>query len=388
MSIPVDFDALHMIADVCVGISTVGCCYLLIASVAVLRFPHRGSAPPVRQPPVTILKPLHGAEPELGPRLAALCQQKYTAQVQIVCGVQTADDPAIDVVHELAAAMPGAAISLKIDAREHGKNRKVSNLANMMSEAQHPLLVMSDSDIEVGPDYLANVIAELQKPSVLAVTCPYYGVAAAGRWSQCAALSINTHFLPGVITGLALGLARPCFGSTIAMHRSTLSRIGGFESVADCLADDYAIGESVRALGYDVSITNFALGHRCDQPSLRSFLKHEIRTARTIKAINPIKYFGSVAMHPFPLALLAVTLGSPDMIYLVIIALLCRCALCLCVEHAFSLPKQAYKLIPVLDLIAFAVFILSFFDSRVSWHGFTYLTEPGNYMIVERSSGE
>lgn len=388
MSMPVDFDVLHMAIDVCVGASTIGCCYLLIASVAVLRFPHRKAAPPARQAPVTILKPLHGAEPELGSRLAAFCQQEYTAQVQIVCGFHTADDPAIDVVRELAATMPGAAICLKIDAREHGKNRKVSNLANMMSEAQHPLLIISDSDIEVGPDYLANVISELQKPSVLAVTCPYYGVAGAGRWSQCAALSINTHFLPSVITGLALGLARPCFGSTIAMHRSTLSRIGGFDSVADCLADDYAIGESVRALGYDVSITRFALGHRCHQPSLKSFVKHEIRTARTIKAIDPVKYAGSIVMHPFPLALFAVMLGSPDMIYLAVIALLCRCALCLCVEHAFSLSKQAYKMIPVLDLIAFAVFILGFLDSRVSWHGFTYLTEPGNYMIAERSSGE
>lgn len=388
MSVPVDFDLARMIADVCIGVSTIGCFYLLVASVAVLRFPHCKAAPGGRQAPVTILKPLHGAEPELGPRLGAFCRQEYTAAVQIVCGVHSADDPAISIVRELAASMPEAALSLKIDAREHGKNRKVSNLANMMSEAQHPLLVMSDSDIEVGRDYLANIAAELQKPNVLAVTCPYYGVAAAGFWSQCAALSINTHFLPGVIAGLALGLARPCFGSTIAMHRSTLSRIGGFESVADCLADDYAIGESVRALGYDVSITSFALGHRCDQPSLKSFVKHEIRAARTIKAIDPVKYLGSVIMHPFPLAVVAMALGSSDTIYLAIIALLCRCALCLCVEHAFSLCKQTYKMIPILDLIAFAVFIFSFLDSRVSWHGFTYSTKPGNYMIAERSSGE
>lgn len=388
MSLPIDFNVIDLLADVCGGASTIGCCYLLIASVAVLRFPHRKMPPPARPTPVTILKPLHGAEPELGQRLAAFCDQEYAAPVQIVCGVQTAEDPAIHVVRELAADMPDAVLNLKIDAHEHGKNRKISNLANMLSEARYPVLVMSDSDIEVERDYLSRVVAELQKPNVLAVTCPYYGVAAAGSWSHCAALSINTHFLPGVITGLMLGLARPCFGSTIAMHRSTLSRIGGFESVADCLADDYAMGEAVRALGYDVSITSFALGHSCCQESLGSYVKHEIRAARTIKAIDPVKYFGSVVMHPFPLALLAVLLGSYDAAYLAVIAILCRCALCLCVEHSFALSKQVYRMIPLRDLISFGVFVFSFLDTRVCWHGFTYWTEPGNYAIMERSSGE
>src|SRR5215472_12377776 len=145
------------IASVCVTGATLGCIYMLLTSVLVLRF---GRGRTVRDRctlPVTILKPLHGAEPRLFAQLASFCNQDYGGPVQLVFGAHDRSDPAIEVVQRLETALAGKNIDLKIDPREHGTNPKVSNLVNMMSLARHDILVMADSDIQVGPNYLAEV---------------------------------------------------------------------------------------------------------------------------------------------------------------------------------------------------------------------------------------
>ena len=174
-----------------------------------------------------------------------------------------------------------------IETKVHGLNRKVSNLVNMAPCIRHDVVVLADSDMRVDPDYLSRVIAALEEPGVGAVTCLYYGVPVAGPWSSLAALAINAHFLPGVVVGLAVGLARPCFGSTLALRRRTLSEIGGFIAFVDCLADDYAMGKALRARGLHDCDT--ALRHRpyVHQTSAREFWRHELRWARTIKSIDP-----------------------------------------------------------------------------------------------------
>ena len=200
-------------------------------------------------PAVTILKPLHGLEPNLYANLAGFCAQDYPSPVQIVFGVDDPADPAIAVVRKLIADFPDRDLTLVINARRHGENRKVSNLINMARQALHEVLVVSDSDIVVAPDYLDHIVAALAQPGVGLVTCLYRGAAAAGIWSRLSAAAIDYHFLPNVLVGLKLGLAAPCFGSTIALRRKTLAEIGGFEAVADQLADDYALGALVRRAG-------------------------------------------------------------------------------------------------------------------------------------------
>src|SRR5690242_20397056 len=125
-----------------------------------------------------------------------------------------------------------------------------------------------------------------------------------------AALSANVHFLPNVIAGVALGLARPCFGATIAMTRDTLWRIGGFAAFADQLWDDYAIGDAVRAAGYTVAVAPFAVGHVHTDATARQLAESQVRQVCTIKSIDPIGHAGSIVTHPFPLALIAVALGG------------------------------------------------------------------------------
>jgi ceramide glucosyltransferase len=373
-----------LVAKLLVAVAGLGCLYLLVGCVAVSTFAARRRATACAPVPVTILKPLHGAEPCLSRRLSSFCRQDYGAPVQVICGVQDPADPAVAIARLLAASPEAPRFDLVIDARAHGSNPKISNLINMMAAAKHDVLVMADSDMEVGPDYLARIVAELQRPGVGAVTCVYHGVPLSGRWSTHAALGINSHFLPNVVTAVTLHLDRPCFGSTIAISRSLLSRIGGLSAFADQLADDYEIGEAVRAAGYEVAIPPFTLGHACFHERLRGLLARELRAARTVRGIAPLGYAGAFVTHPFPLALAGTLLGGEYGLVVAAAALACRFALCICAERAFQLPRQPYWLIPSRDLLSFGVYVWSFFGMRVQWRGSRYRVAADGSLLSDR----
>src|SRR5262249_45525652 len=222
--------------------------------------------------------------------LLSCWRQDWGAPVRVMCGVKAASDPAVAIARLLAASPDAPRFDLVVDARAHGSNPKISNLINMLAIAQHDVLVLADSDIEVGPEYLARIVAELQQPGVGAVTCLYHGVPLSGRWSSHAALGINTHFLPNAVTALTVRLVRPCFGSTIAISRNLLSRIGGLAAFADQLADDYEIGRAVRNAGHEVAVPAFTIGHACFHERLRGLLARGLRGARTGRSIAPGGY--------------------------------------------------------------------------------------------------
>ncbi len=363
-------DVLRWSVDALLAGATLGCAYLLFAGFLAIRFRSRADNAETRPVPVTILVPMCGHEPGLEQRLTALYDQRYGAPVQLVCGISNSEDPAIAAVERVIAAHPDAAIDLHIDPLVHGGNLKVSNLINMAEHARHETLMLIDSDIEVGPDHLAEVIGELQRPGVGAVTCLYHGVAVGGLWARLAAMGINTHFLPNVIVALATGLGEPCFGATIALSHDTLRRIGGFRAFSDHLSDDYAIGQAVRELGLDVAVPPFALGHVCSDGSAYQLLAAQIRYARTIKSIDPAGYVGAVISHPFPLALAAALLGGGGhALALAAIALTCRMALCWRMERQFAARAGSYLLVPLHDLMSFAVYVASFFGTTVKWRG-------------------
>jgi ceramide glucosyltransferase len=360
------------VANFCVAAGTIGCVYTLIAAALVLRFAQRVGQGGDAQPSVTILKPLCGLEPDLFGRLLAFGHQHYDGPVQVVFGSQDRSDPAIGIVKQLQAACADLPVDLAVDPRAYGTNRKVANLINMTKLARHEIVVLSDSDIEVGPTYLADVVAELHKPGVGAVTCLYHGVTGGGIWSRLSAMSINTYFLPNVVLARSIGLAQPCFGATIALRSETLEEIGGFHAFADCLADDYAVGEAVREAGYDVAIPPFSVGHVCFEQTAAELLRHQMRQSRTIRSIDPVGYAGAIITHPFALALLGALLGSPVGLLVAAIAVVCRTALTLAVERAFALPRHPYWLIPFRDLMAFTTFVSGFFGTSVSWRGSRY----------------
>jgi ceramide glucosyltransferase len=286
------------------------------------------------------------------------------------------------VVERLREEAATRDIELVIDPTIHGANRKVASLINMAPRIRHDVVIISDSDIRAEPDYLARVTAALQQDDVGAVTCLYHGVAAGGLWSQLGALAINAHFLPSVVVGVASGLAQPCFGSTIALRRSTLAAIGGFAAFADRLDDDYAIGAAVRRQGHAVAIPPFTVAHLCSEPSFKELWRHELRWARTIRSIDPLGHAGSAVTHALPFALIAMLLAPWSGLLapaaaVALAAVLCRAVLVRRIAQAFGLPPQPNWLLPVRDLVSFAVFVASFLGRRVSWKGHRYRLDSG-----------
>jgi ceramide glucosyltransferase len=373
-------------------IAVAGCGFLVAATILVARAAGSPARPhALAVPAVTVLKPLHGDEPGLRDNLGSFCNQNYPGPIQVVFGVQDPGDGAVAVVEHLQKIQAARDLDLVIDTKVHGLNRKVSNLVNMAPRIRHDVVVLADSDMRVGTDYLSRVTAALDEPGVGAVTCLYYGVPVAGMWSSLSALAINAHFLPGVVFGSALGLARPCFGSTLALRRQTLGEIGGFIAFVDCLADDYAIGAALRARGHTISIPSFAVAHMCTEASARDFWRHELRWARTIKSIDPLGYAGSILAHPLPWALIAALLGAGSTAFLPAIAIAlasigCRVALLRQVERAYVLPPQAYWLVPARDLLSFILFVVSFFGRDVSWKGHRYRMVAGGSWVSDRGS--
>jgi ceramide glucosyltransferase len=363
--------------EFCLAGAVFGCLYMALACVLTLRFgQHRREGTRAGHdkvpPPVTLLIPLCGHEPGLASRLRAVCAQAYPAPVQVLCGVSDPGDPAIAVVRALAVELPPGTIDLHLDGRLHGRNLKMSNLMNMMEHARHDVLVMIDSDIEVDSNYLTRVVDELHDPDVGVVTCLYTGVAEGGVWAQLSAMGINLQFLPSAIVAITLGLARPCFGATIAIRRKTLREIGGLGRFADQLWDDYAIGEAVRAAGYQVAVPALALGHVCADASATELHARQLRYARTIGNIEPLGHAGAVITHPFALALLAVPFGGGSTaVVLALVALACRAGLGAAIAYRFGIENR-YRLLPLRDLCAFAAYVMSFFGGTVTWRGQRY----------------
>jgi ceramide glucosyltransferase len=294
--------------------------------------------------------------------------------VQFLFGVHDSADPALQTVDDLRRHFPEADITVVADTRLYGPNRKISNILNMLPQARHDVLVFADSDVSVGPNYLRNVIGELQKPGVGLVTCAYRGQPDPGFWPRLSAKATNYQFLPGVVTGLALGLARPCFGQTIVMRRDTLEKIGGFTPFVRHLAEDHAIGEAVRLLGEKVVIPPFTISHACVESSAAQLIAHELRWSRTIRRIDPLGHLGSALVHPFAFALLAVifSAGGWWAWSLALAAMCARLALKLLSDRALKQAHRDLWLLPFWDIVSFAIFVASFWSSRVIWRGVSF----------------
>jgi ceramide glucosyltransferase len=253
------------------------------------------------------------------------------------------------------------------------------------------LVVLADSDIIVEPDYLNRLTSALEGEGVGAVTCLYRGVARAGLWSKLCAMGVDYAFLPNVVTGLALKMAKPCIGATVALRRATLERIGGFAPLKDQLADDFILGANVRKLGLKVAIADFIVLHAHAEQSLSDLWRQEIRWARTIRSLDPLGYFGSTMTHPFGWALLAMLVGGfePGEALLFCVAVLCRLTLQDEVDRRFPAQIHAIYLAPLRDLLGFALFWASFLPSQLHWRGQDFeLRDDGVMTPIEEERAE
>jgi ceramide glucosyltransferase len=343
----------------------------VVAAVAAhLRRAPKSAAP---QPPITILKPLCGAEPGLHDNLRSFCLQNYP-EFEIVFGVRDAADPACAVVRRLISEFSSLPIRLVVEPTLHGSNRKVSNLINMLPFAQHELLVMADSDAFVGDDYLATVAAPLNDQGVGLVTCLYRARPTGGVWSRLGAMYVNEWYMPLVMLSWLFGYRGYVSGQTLCMRHSTLKATGGLEALANQLAEDHRLGQLVQGLDLKVELSPYLIDGEHHEPDLRSVAQHELRWMRTIRAVRPRSFLGIFLTFSLPLALVGIAMAadtptiSPVAWGLFAGGVAARVALHFVhrIKGSRSMLSELW-LLPLCDILILWVWLRSLFTSRIAW---------------------
>jgi ceramide glucosyltransferase len=369
---------LSLVAGIAAALAGIGLGQAIAGAALVTRFAARPLRAAVDCPKVTVLKPLHGDEPLLEAALASVCAQDYP-HWQVVCGVQDPADPAIAVVRRLQARFPACNLVLVVDPTQHGPNRKIGNLINMLPAAKHDVLVIADSDMHVRPDYLVRLVASLEPQGVGLVTTLYAGLPAdRGLPALLGALQITHGFLPGALLARAMG-REDCLGATMCLRRDILARIGGLPALVHHLADDNVLGQRVRALGLRVALADTVVATTVPEASLAALFRHELRWARTIRALVPGAFAASILQYRLFWAALAVlaSLGAAWAWALFLVAWATGALAALQIDRALRarLPALAFPcpvwLLPLRDLLSVAVMLASYVGTRVDWRGHT-----------------
>jgi ceramide glucosyltransferase len=358
--------------------------YLIASLIGLRRFIRLRDPILADLPPVTVLKPLHGAEPHLYENLASFCRQTYPS-FQIVFGIRRSHDPAIGIVRRLQADFPDLDLVLVLDPAVHGTNYKISNLMNMLSAAKHEILVIADSDMAVTPDYLSVIASALKDPAVGLATCLYAGQPMEGLWSKLGAAHINHGFFPSVLVGRVVNGRAGCFGATMALRRADLEAIGGFHALRNLLADDYFLGAKVQALGKTLHLTGMVVDDYVFEPSLRKLFLHELRWARTIRSIAPVDFAGTLVTHPlaWSFAALALSLGEAWAIGLCAAAFAVRIMTIRVFDHTLGTPRTPTYLIPIRDLLSFVVLAAAYSGRTVAWRDRWFRVDADGQLVID-----
>jgi len=362
-------NAITLIVLACSAFATV---YQLVQIAAARRFLGR-SRPPQEghTPPVTILKPLKGPGLELAANLETFCRQDYP-EYQIVFGVEDASDPAVEVVRSLMRRFPDRDITLSV-GHEDGANRKVASLVHMMRHARHAVLVLSDADIRVRPDYLRTLVAPLADPAVGLTTCLYRGRAVLGLPSLVESLFINTDFLPMVLMAQWVQRFRYAYGASTAFRREALDGIGGFEALRDHLADDYLLGNRIADAGWRLLLLPYLVETVLDSRTMNDVWRHQLRWARTYRVCQPFGWFVSLVIHTMLWGVAAVfaTGGSAVgwlALFAAVTARLGSLRVILGMVGDTATVRDLW-LVPLKDLAYSAVWVSSWLGRDVIWSG-------------------
>lgn len=340
-------------------------------------------------PPVSILKPLKGTDPDIYESFRSHCLQDYP-EYEIIFGVSDPGDPAVASARQLQQEFPDRAIRLIVCDKILGANVKVSNLSQMLEVARYEHLIVNDSDIRVEHDYLQRVITPLEDERIGMITCLYRGVAAPTFGSRLESLGISTDFCAGVLVAQQLeGGLRFGLGSTLAFRRDDLKRIGGFESIVDFLADDYELGRRIAGLGKQVQLSDVVVETHLPAYDLRGFLAHQLRWARGVRDARLGGYIGLVFTFGLMWALLNLVAAqaAPWSWAVFAAVVLLRIAVALAVGKSVLRDAQLMGnlwLLPLRDLIAVFVWVASFFGHTVTWRGDRFELKNGRLIRVER----
>ena len=363
--------------------------YYLVAILAAVRFFRRERARrlPEFAPPVSLLKPVHGVDFASRINFESFCVQNYQEYEILFC-VNDVDDPAVPLLRQAIRDFPQCSIRILSNAPKVGSNQKVNNLILLAREAKHEIVVQSDGDVMVSPNYLKNVVAEFADPAVGVVSCFYRGVAEKNFWAEVEAVGAASDFFAGALVANLPGRVTFALGASVATTKTWLAKIGGYEALADLLADDYEIGNRVHKAGGKVLLSREAVWTMYPVQTLRSFWQHQVRWARTVRLVRPASFFGLVVTHGLPWCLLAAVVAPTASIgagfvaaYLVLRLVMAWVVGVWGVQDEVLLRKL--WLVPVRDAIHFAVWVAGFTSNRVTWGGVEYAIEGGKMREVK-----
>ncbi len=376
---------LKLLALLAAGLTTAGIAYYCLCLYGIFSFLRDCRRSRISSssfaPPVSILKPLRGTDPEMYESFRSHCLQEYP-EYEIIFGVSDPDDVAVSLVRKLIAEFPSHKIQLLICPEILGTNVKVSNLLQMGRASRYEHFIVNDSDIRVPADYLRRVLAPFADSNIGMVTCLYRGVAARSLGSRLESIGTSTDFCPAVLAARLLQGVRFGLGSTMAFSRKALSAIGGFEPLLDYLADDYELGARISQAGFEVRVSDVVVDHFLPDYTMREFLDHQLRWARTIRDSRAWGYAGLVITFPFVWAVLTI-LFSPHAAWawiLLGITAAMRGVVAWAGGKAVLRDAQLLRdfwLIPLRDALALAIWVASFAGHKILWRGIEFELKDG-----------
>jgi len=363
--------------------------YLFAIFAARSFFRRQNSAPRDFTPPVSVLKPVGGLEPEAYENFASFCLQDYP-EFEVLFGITDPQDAAIPAIRKLIADFPALPIRLVVTPEKIGSNDKVNKLCGLARVARYNLLVVSDADIRVGPAYLRLVAAPFRDAQVGAVTSLFTGIPLRSLWPELEAVCLSTDFMPAVLMARQLEGVSFGLGATVAARRESLVEIGGFEALADEAADDHDLGSRIAARGHQVELVDGTVKTWCCPHSLHEFYVQRLRWAIVTRQSRPLGYAGLILTQGLPWTALAVILAPTRPLAWSFVAayLILRMAVVWTVGvwglHD-DLLKRRWWLVPLWDAFAFVLWLNSLFWSRVRWRGVEYRVSGGRLIPVDQS---
>jgi ceramide glucosyltransferase len=366
--------------------------FYLTAILAAVRWFQRERALtlPDFAPPVSLLKPVRGADESTYENFESFCKVDYP-EFEILFCVNELSDPAVPLIHKLMENFPQRQIRLFSDAPQLGSNRKVNNLALIAQEARHEILVQSDGDVRVGRDYLREVAAPFADPAVGVLSCFYRAIAARNLGAEIEAVGAASDFFAGALVADWTEGVTFALGASVATTKSWLKKIGGYEALANVLADDYEIGNRIYRAGGKVRLSREAVWTIYPAQGWIGFWEHQVRWARTVRIVRPASYFGLLFTQGLPWTLLAKRVAPAGAVASSFLLAYLGVRLTMAwVVGVWGIKDEVLRrriwLVPIRDLTYFAVWIAGFFSSRVWWGGTQF--EVRNGEMVEIGSRE
>jgi ceramide glucosyltransferase len=365
--------------------------FLVLVMIAAVRFRLRAPSPAMddtQLPPVTLLKPLCGLEPNLEANLASFFDQDYPG-FEIIFGTRDGQDPALDIVRSLQRKYPAVPVKIVYSGEPDRPNAKVCSLEKMYARASYEYLVISDSDVEVAPNYIREVVGPLLDPEVGLVSCIYRGLPTGGLWSRLEALGMSVEMTSGVIVADMLAGMTFALGPTMAVRREVLDEIGGMPALADYCADDYVLGHEVHRAGYKVVMPKHVIDHVVMNRSFVTSMLHQLRWTKSTRFSRPAGHLGSVLTYAMPFGVLggmvALIAGMPMLaVALLGWAVANRMVMSIATGYAVVGDVRALQycwLYPLRDLMGFAFWCGSYVGDTVDWRGEKYRLVYGGKML-------